>query len=161
MKDNDIEATETNNMNHNAGVNTSQPEFWLDEDNQHNNNQECKLDKLMRPQLKTEHTGSTLVVVRAQRFHHSTVETHVNDIYPILKPLKEQGRSVVVFSVDGGPDWNVSFLANTLFFYRLWRQLELDILIVCCYVAHYSAFNKIEHFWVPLSRCLAGRSPGH
>lgn len=155
MKDNHIETTETDDdMNHNSSVNTSQPELQSDEDNQYNSKQKYKLDKLIRPHLKTEHTGSALV--RAQKFHPSTVKTHVNDIYPLLKSLKEQGQSVVVLTVDGGPDWNVSFLANALFFYRLWRKLELDILIMCCYAAHHSAFNKIEHLWAPLSRRLAG-----
>jgi hypothetical protein len=152
MKDNHIETTETDDdMNHNASVNTSQPELQSDEDNQYNSKQKNKLDKLMRPQLKTEHTGSALVV-RAQKFHPSTVETHVNDIYPLLKSLKEQGQSVVVLTVDGSPDWNVSFLANALFFYRLWRKLEQDILIVCCYAAlnisgHHSRGVWLECFF--------------
>ena len=41
-----------------------------------------------------------------------------------------------------------------LLFYRLWCQLELDVLIVYCYVAQYSAFNKTENLWAPLSRRL-------
>ena len=49
------------------------------------------------------------------------------------------------------------FLANILYFFRLWQKLELDLLVVCCYAAMYSAFNKIEHsHWSLLSRRLAG-----
>ena len=80
----------------------SQETCQPDANNNKQSNSEYKLDKLNRPHIKTEHTGSALVVVRAQRFHSSTVETHVNDIYPLLKSLKEQGKSAVVLTVDGG-----------------------------------------------------------
>ena len=121
--------------------------------------QEYTYDKLKRPHINIPHTGSALVVARAQKFHSSSVESHVNDIYPLLKSLKsDQGKSVVLLTVDSGPDWNVSFLANAIFFYRLWRKLELDLLVVCCYAAMYYAFNKIEHLWAPLLRRLAGVS---
>ena len=58
--------------------------------------------------------------------------------------------------VAGGPDWNTGSLLNNLFFFRLWRDAGLDMLVVCSYSARYSAYNPIEHLWSPLSKKLCG-----
>ena len=42
-----------------------------------------------------------------------------------------------------------------LFFLRLWKECNLDLLCICSYAAHYSAYNPIEHLWAPMSKRLA------
>ena len=45
---------------------------------------------------------------------------------------------------------------NSLFYYRLFKELDYDIISVSTYAAKYSAYNPIEHAWSPLSNMLAG-----
>ena len=57
---------------------------------------------------------------------------------------------------DGGPDYTPAGVVNILFYYRLFKELNLDFLSVATYPSRYSAFNPIEHLWSPLSDMLAG-----
>jgi len=56
---------------------------------------------------------------------------------------------------DGGPDFNPTSVVNSLYLYRLFKLLNLDILAAFTYAARYSAFNCIEHLWSPLSDKLS------
>ena len=47
-------------------------------------------------------------------------------------------------------------LANVLVYGMLWQGCDLDCLMVTTHSAGNSAYNKIEHAWSVLSRCLAG-----
>ena len=113
-------------------------------------------DKLGRKHYITPHTGPAYVFVRAAKFYSSTSQTHVNDLLPIAQNMALEGRSALTLLVDGGPDWNTGSLLNTLSFFRLWRDADLDMLVVCSYAAKYSAYNPIEHMWSPLSKKLSG-----
>ena len=72
---------------------------------------------------------------------------------PMLKAVVKEGRTAITLIVDGGPDWSTALLLNTMFFFRLWRDADLN---VCSYAARYSAYNPIEHLWSPLSKKLSG-----
>ena len=61
-----------------------------------------------------------------------------------------------MFLANGGPDFNPSHIANDLFYYRLFKKLDADILVVMIYAARYSAFNPIEYCWSPLSNKFSG-----
>lgn len=65
------------------------------------------------------------------------------------------GKSVVISIVDGGPDWSTASLLNAFFYMRLWRDCDLDLLIITSFAARYSAYNPIEHLWSPLSKKLS------
>ena len=45
---------------------------------------------------------------------------------------------------------------HRLFYYRLFKELDYDMLSVSTYTARYSAYNPIERAWSPLSHMLAG-----
>ena len=60
-----------------------------------------------------------------------------------------------MFLADGSPDFNPSHIANNLFYYRLFKKLDADILAVMTYAVRYLAFNPIEHCWSPLSNKLS------
>ena len=47
--------------------------------------------------------------------------------------------------VDEGPDWATTSLNNIYFYYRFWRENDLDMLTVTSYAAGFSAYNSIEH----------------
>ena len=112
-------------------------------------------DNLGRYHLSTPYSGDAYVKLRSSKYNPTTIATHVTDLYGILKPFVDE-KSVYMFLADGGPDFNPSHLANELFYYRLFKLLNADILAVMTYAARYSAFNPIEHLWSPLSNKLAG-----
>ena len=110
---------------------------------------------LNRPHFKVPHTGSTTVCLRSAKFHSSTCEMHIHDLKPILEAIVSEGKTVVTLIVDGGPDWSTSSLLNALYFMRLWKACNLDMLCVTSFAARYSAYNPIEHLWSVLSKKLA------
>ena len=60
-----------------------------------------------------------------------------------------------MFLPDGGSDFNPSCLANSLFYYRLFKELDADIFGVMTFAVRYSAYNPIEHLWALLSNRLS------
>ena len=63
---------------------------------------------------------------------------------------------ICIILSDGGPDYSPSNVLNSLFYFRLFQELNFDLLSVSTYAARYSACNPIEHAWSPLSNLLAG-----
>ena len=114
---------------------------------------EITYDKLGRAHLQTPHSGSIHLRLRSTEYHGSSIATHVNDLYNIIS--KNQKPALMILA-DGGPDYTPAGVVNILFYYRLFKELNLDFLSVSTYAARYSAFNSIEHFWSPLSDMLAG-----
>ena len=108
-------------------------------------------DKLGRQHLKCPHTGPATVVLRSSKFHSSSIQVHAK---PLLEVVNSQGKTIVFAIVDGGPDWNTGAIANALFFMRLWRDCNLDMLVCSSFAARFSAYNPIEHLWSPLSKHL-------
>ena len=107
---------------------------------------ELKYDGLGRLHLDAPYSGPVHLMIRSQKYNSTTAATHVTDLYNILEHHKEN-KSIYMFLADGGPDFNPSHLANSLFYYRLFKKCDADILAVMTYAARYSAFNPIEHCW--------------
>ena len=112
-----------------------------------------KTDSLQREHLKTAHTVP--MHVRAAKCHSSTSETHRFDLKLMIDEVVKEGQMVVTVIADGGPDWSTNSMLNALFFLRLWKECNLDLLCICSYAACYSAYNPIEHFWAPMPKILA------
>ena len=115
---------------------------------------ELKYDGLGRLHFDTPYSGPVHLMIRSHKYNSTTAASHVTDLYNILKHHKDN-KSIYMFLADGGPDFNPSHLANSLFYYRLFKKLDADILDVLTYAARYSAFNPIEHCWSPASDKLA------
>ena len=81
---------------------------------------------------------------------------HIDDLQPIVQAGVQEGKTMVTLIVDGGPDWSTNSLVNALFYMRLWRDNNLDVLVVTSFAARFSAFSPIEHLWSPLSKKLNG-----
>ena len=62
---------------------------------------------------------------------------------------------MITIIVDGGPDWSTASLLNALYYIRLWKSCNLDMLCVTSFAARYSAYNPIEHLWAPMSKRLS------
>ena len=48
---------------------------------------------------------------------------------------------------DGGADFNVNHMTNEWFYMKLFKDLNLDVLVATSYCPGYSAMNPIEHVW--------------
>ena len=127
----------------------------IDMENRNENNSEFFFDKIGRKHYQRFTSGPALLTLRACKFVHSTAATHINDLKPIIEALKNEGKGIFFIKVDNGPDWNLLNLVNELYFFRLWRDLGLDVLGIVSYAAKYSAYNNIEHLWSPMSRKLS------
>ena len=117
--------------------------------------EKLKHDGLGRLHLDTPYSGPTRLMIRSHKYNSTTVATHVTDLYNILKPCKDE-KSIYMFLANEGPDFNPSHIANSLFYYRLFKKLDADMLDFMTYAARYSAFNPIEHCWSLASNHLAG-----
>ena len=95
--------------------------------------------------------------LRAQSFHPTTFATDVTNLLQILKPhIKLHGTSSFMLLSDGEPDFTPNSVLNSILFFHLFKELNLDLLSVSTYAARYSAFNPLEHLWSTLSNKLSG-----
>ena len=99
-------------------------------------------DNLGRVHLSTLYTGPALLSLQANKYHSSSIASHATDLYQILV---DKDKSSPVIISDGGPDYLPTHCTNSLFYYRLFKRLNLDFMTVCMYAARYLAFNPIEH----------------
>ncbi|XP_011674671.2 uncharacterized protein LOC105443326 [Strongylocentrotus purpuratus] len=85
----------------------------------------------------------------------TSVATHMNDVHHcILNLPPDQTKSVLFLLADGGPDFHPNHGINELYYSRLFRDLNLDAMVVTCYAPGDSALNPIEHLWAPCTRAL-------
>ena len=75
-------------------------------------------------------TGPLFVLNRASKFHSSTSLSHASDLTTIFEDVELAQKPVLCLIVDGGPDQNPTHLTNFLSYGRLWRDQQLDCLIV-------------------------------
>ena len=119
---------------------------------------ECELtiDNLGRTHLKYPRTGPLWIKLRPQKFFTATNFNHLNDLrgYIDMSTTSSNKKSVVVLC-DNGPDWSKSSLKTMLCMGRLWRDLELDCLLILSFAPGDSKYNMIEHAWAPVTRWLS------
>ena len=111
-------------------------------------------DKLGRIHFKIPHTGYLHVVNCAARYHEATTLTHANDLSSLIQEQRQKGKTGVCLSVDGGPDYTLKSTLTDFAFGRLWRDQNLDYLLVSTHAPGDSCYNRIEHAWAPLSNFL-------
>ena len=92
----------------------------------------------------------------------TTIASHCNDLFGLIK---RSGKSCMTILADGGADFNVNHMTNEWFYMKLFRDLNLDVLIATSYCPGYSARNPIEHVWGVLTNAavtvyLPDRLPG-
>ena len=97
------------------------------------------------------YNGPVHLSLRNNKFHSSTIATYVSDFYSSSRFTSAMALA------DGGPDYSPANIINMLFYFRLFKVLNFDLLSVSTYAAWYSAFNPTEHVWSPLSNHLAGK----
>ncbi|XP_033648119.1 uncharacterized protein LOC117307468 [Asterias rubens] len=111
-------------------------------------------DHLGREQFVLPQKDQATIVLRSP---HSpcNIATHMNDIVRLaLKDEVKNGKSLLVLLVDGGADFNVNHTVNEFYYGRLFRECNLDALIVTSYCPGESALNPIERVWSPCTQAL-------
>lgn len=63
-------------------------------------------DKTGRLQYNVPQNGKLHIVNRAQKFHSSTIEPHINDLLRILTPEILHQKTILTLIVDNGSDWS-------------------------------------------------------
>lgn len=115
------------------------------------------VDALGRERVRWPRSGLLNIFLHASMFHSSTSAMHGNQLKQILEPIiKAENKKAVTIICDGGPDWTPKSTPNLVNFGRLWRDLNLDILILTSYAPGHSRLNPIERSWAPLSKWLTG-----
>ena len=115
------------------------------------------------------YSGPTAIRVRSCKHDKSTSYTHMVDLKKLLTgeecgqewksaAVDSEGKSrpVLILRPDGGPDQNPRHPRNQNVYGKLFKDLDLDTLIVALYPEGYSAFNPVERRMAPLSRELIG-----
>ena len=95
-----------------------------------------------RANLYTPNAGRSYVFIRAQRFNGTTISTHTTDLHNILTREENQKPGLLIMS-DSGPDFAPTSLLNMIYYYRLFKLLDLDILKIFLYASPYSAFTTV------------------
>ena len=113
-------------------------------------------DSMGRTHIPYGRTGDVYVYNRAAKFHNSSAMIHSNDLTEILKEVRDKNpkKNSVLLVSDNGPDWNPQSLQTFLYMGRLWRDSNLDCLMLTTYLPGFSRFNMIEHAWAPLTKAL-------
>ena len=102
-------------------------------------------DKLGRAHIPYPHTGPPIIYLRNNFFHSNTCLEHINDLLPICKESVNMGKTCFMVIGDGGPEYNQNSYKNEILYAKLWSKSGLDMLVVTCNAAGWSAMNPIEH----------------
>ena len=111
-----------------------------------------------------KYKGPTYIKIRSGKHDSSTTYDHGNDILSMYDDPHfkahlfhaNKPKPVLIIRTDGGPDQNIRHLSTIKMYYKLWKKLELDLLLISMSAPGCSAFNSIERRMAPLSRALVG-----
>ena len=93
------------------------------------NSNESKNYVLGSLHLNTPYLGHCHLRICLHKYNSTTAVTYITDLSDILAHHK-QTKSVYMLLADGGLDLNPSHVANDLFYYRFFKQLDADVLVV-------------------------------
>lgn len=113
-------------------------------------------DSLGRPHYRRPMSGKASLMVRTAKHHNLSVTSHCRDLHPRISQDRQEGKSVVLLAVDGGPDLSVKHQTNVYQYGLLWKEMNLEAMIVYDYGPYQSAMNPIERIWAPVTKSLSG-----
>uniref|UniRef100_A0A914DJC8 C2H2-type domain-containing protein n=1 Tax=Acrobeloides nanus TaxID=290746 RepID=A0A914DJC8_9BILA len=111
------------------------------------------------------YSGPTFVCIRSGKHDKSESRTHLRDLKECLKlqsfeksAMTSEGnvKPIWIFSVDGGPDENPRFKKTLMAYFQIFKENDVDLLVVATHAPGQSAFNPVERRMAPLSHDLAG-----
>ena len=83
------------------------------------------------------------------------MEEHANDITAIVRARESKPR-ILIIKADDGDDYSIRSQHNIHLLGRLWRDLELDMIVFIKNAPGDSKYNEVEHLWGFLTPKLAG-----
>ena len=113
-----------------------------------------------RQRVRTASSGSSNLTLRGVLFDRPDLHSHVTDFEALLHKMRGEGRGVtpvIGLIVDGGVSYLTTREATVLLFGRLFRDFELEGLIILRRSRGLSAYNEIERLWAFISKRLAGK----
>ena len=114
-------------------------------------------DKLGRVKIKWPRGGPLSIHLYPSRVIESTNAMHVNHLVNLVQQERAGSNIFNVIAIaDGGPDWSVKGVLNLMSLGCLWKNLNLDVLVIQCYAPGHSRFNPIERSWSQLTKWLCG-----
>ncbi|XP_022111577.1 uncharacterized protein LOC110990782 [Acanthaster planci] len=84
-----------------------------------------------------------------------TIETHIGDVLQMVHSMVAARKTILVLIVDGGCDYNINHPAKEIFYGRLFRDTNLDGLVVTSYCPGHSSLNPIERLWGQVTKALS------
>ena len=72
----------------------------------------------------------------------TSIASHANNLSPLIKA---SGKSCVTIFADGGADFNVNHITNEWYYMKIFKNLNLDVLLATTHCPGFSARNPIEH----------------
>ena len=79
----------------------------------------------------------------------TSIASHANNLSPLIKA---SGKSYVTIFADGGADFNVNHITNEWYYMKIFKNLNLDVLLATTHCPGFSARNPIEHVWSVLTK---------
>ena len=98
--------------------------------------------------------GQLHIMNRAFYYANSSITTHCNDIFRIYNQNNNKPK-ILAITCDNGPDFSPSSYLVFFCMGRLWKDLNLDQLMVSSYAPYQSKYNSIEIAWGNMSQALA------
>jgi hypothetical protein len=112
-------------------------------------------DKTNRRRFEKPKSTYIKVVNHSHKFNPVNAQTHANELSYIYKTQLNPIPAILGLIVDNGPDYSPSSWLVMISFGRLWRDLNLDILIIMSHAPYNSKYNPIERVWGKLTKDLA------
>ena len=112
-------------------------------------------DNIGRVHLPVPHLGPVSFQLQANKCHPSIIAIHANELKQMLK---EESKATCIILSEGGADFSAKNIVNSIFHYRLFKELNCDMLSVSAYGARkekeFSLFEKalsnLHFYWKDL-----------
>ena len=76
--------------------------------------------------MQTPHSGSITLRLRSAKYHGSSIDTHVNDLFHILS---QNQKPAVMILADGRPDYTQAGFVDTLFLLETFQRTEHKVFV--------------------------------
>ena len=117
----------------------------VEQENEQELDMESEKDKDGGEHVPYLHTGPSIVYLRNNFFQDSTCLEHVNDLYPICCKSRKRGKTIFIVIAGSGPDYTTNSYKISMLYAQVWKESDLDILIITANASGWSAMNPVEN----------------
>lgn len=119
---------------------------------------ETRADTKGRDSVVKGTAGPAHLFMRPLMYDKPDLYSNVGDLRAILEAKESSGKLRPVLSIitDGGDGYKNTRMSTILLYGRIFRDFQLEGLILFRRAGGLSAYNNIEHLWSPISSALSG-----